>query len=185
MRNRNCAMGAMRNCGMRSTDRLPANSALGPTPHSPLPIPHCRTHPPPTSPPSISRKTTARRRIDIPVLTGVNLEVRHGEFLAIVGQSGSRQKHAACICWERSMLRRPAKFISSDKRIDNLPCAAARTIAERAIRHDLPVLSPAAGADDAGKRAGAADDRPQRLELLAQSPPSMSSEPSNCWKLSD
>ena len=34
-------------------------------------------------------KTYRRGRVDIPVLRGVNLEVRRGEFLAIIGASGS------------------------------------------------------------------------------------------------
>jgi lipoprotein-releasing system ATP-binding protein len=34
------------------------------------------------------KKNYRKGQLDIPVLTGVDLEVRHGEFLAIVGQSG-------------------------------------------------------------------------------------------------
>ena len=34
------------------------------------------------------KKTYRKGQFDIPVLTGVDLEVQHGEFLAIVGQSG-------------------------------------------------------------------------------------------------
>ncbi len=35
------------------------------------------------------KKVYRKGTLDIPVLTGANMEVRHGEFLAIVGQSGS------------------------------------------------------------------------------------------------
>ena len=42
-----------------------------------------------------------------------------------------------------------------------------RRLAQPPVRHDLPVLSPPAGTDDAGKRVGPADDRPRRLGLSA------------------
>ena len=33
---------------------------------------------------------------DLPVLRGVNVDIHEGEFVAIIGQSGSRQNHRFC-----------------------------------------------------------------------------------------
>jgi len=80
--------------GMRTESAI-AHSALR-TPHSALPAhstlptPHSLT---PTAPVHLScnqlKKSYRKGPLNIPVLTGVDLEVRQAEFLAIVGQSGS------------------------------------------------------------------------------------------------
>jgi lipoprotein-releasing system ATP-binding protein len=61
-----------------------------PSPHSPFHIPHSTLEK--SSAVHISavglHKHYRKGSLDIPVLTGVDLEVRQGEFLAIVGQSG-------------------------------------------------------------------------------------------------
>ena len=58
--------------------------------------------------------------------------------------------------------------------------------AQPILRHDLSVLSPAARADDAGKRARAADDRRGRARLLAARGASTASGPARCssWSAS-
>jgi lipoprotein-releasing system ATP-binding protein len=61
--------------------------------HSPLPIPHSEFRLPNSAIVHLAcsqlKKTYRKGPLNIPVLTGVDLEVRQGEFLAIVGQSGS------------------------------------------------------------------------------------------------
>ena len=61
--------------------------------HSPLPDPHSEFGTWRSSPVHLScshlKKTYRKGSLNIPVLTGVDLEVHQGEFLAIVGQSGS------------------------------------------------------------------------------------------------
>jgi lipoprotein-releasing system ATP-binding protein len=61
--------------------------------HSPLQIPHSEFRTPNSTHVHLScrglKKTYRKGPLNIPVLTGVDLEVRQGEFLAIVGQSGS------------------------------------------------------------------------------------------------
>jgi len=84
--------------GIRSVE-LPAVVAPSPA-HLPtcsparssLPTIHCQL-PTPAAPVHLScaalKKTYRKGSLHIPVLTGVDLEVRQGEFLTIVGQSGS------------------------------------------------------------------------------------------------
>ncbi|HTQ39682.1 MAG TPA: ABC transporter ATP-binding protein [Pirellulales bacterium] len=126
----------------------PANSPLAPaegklrvpdappTPHSPIPIPHSPIPTPnsqlptPRSPSETYsavhlsavglHKHYRKGSLDIPVLTGVDLEVRQGEFLAIVGQSG---------CGKSTLLHllgtldapTAGEVHFSGRRIDNLP----------------------------------------------------------------
>ena len=102
-------------------------------------------------------KSYRKGRVEIPVLRGVDLDVRRGEFLAIVGQSGSGKSTLLHLL---GTLDAPdgGEIHFDGQRIDNLPVSRRDRLRNRQIRHDLSVLSPAAGADDAGKRARAADD---------------------------
>ena len=92
----------------------------------------------------------------------------------------ARARARCCTCWARSTRPTPAKSCFDGRRIDNLPAAPARPAAQQALRHDLSVLSPAAGAERAGKRAGAADDRRGRLELFSPPPPARRTGHGNC-----
>ena len=95
--------------GMRNAELQAFNSAITakrntlstiPTPHMPLltssslsATPHSALHTPHSDNAHLSainlKKIYRKGQLEIPVLTGVNLEVQSGEFLAIVGQSGS------------------------------------------------------------------------------------------------
>ena len=44
------------------------------------------------------KKSYRKAQVEIPVLRGVDLEVRHGEFLSIVGQSGSGKSTLLHLC---------------------------------------------------------------------------------------
>ncbi len=104
-------------------------------------------------------KKYRKGRVEIPVLRGVDLEVRDGEFLAIVGQSGSGKS---------TLLHLLGTLDAPDAGRGLLSTAAGSTICRPHKRdslrnrqfgmifqfyHLLPELT------DAGKRAGAADDR--------------------------
>lgn len=66
------------------------------------------------------KKIYHKAAIEIPVLTGVNLDVRHGEFLAIVGQSGSGKSTLLHLL---GTLDAPSagEVYFLGRRIDNLP----------------------------------------------------------------
>jgi len=44
------------------------------------------------------KKSYRKGQVEIPVLRGVDLEVRHGEFLSIIGQSGSGKSTLLHLC---------------------------------------------------------------------------------------
>jgi lipoprotein-releasing system ATP-binding protein len=92
-----------------------------------LPAPHLHADmPDEPSPVQISSlgltKTYQKARVQIPVLRGVDLEVRRGEFLAIIGQSGSGKSTLLHIL---GTLDAPdsGEVHYDGRRIDNLPLA--------------------------------------------------------------
>ena len=111
-------------------------------------------------------KTYRKGKLSIPVLRGVDFSIRRGGFTAIVGQSGSGKS---------TLLHLLATLDAPDAGEDPLRGTAdrqphavvPRPLAQSQLRHDLPVLPPVAGADDARKRADAADDFRGGLGLLA------------------
>ncbi len=105
-------------CGMGSGESA---SASPPVPHSSFPIPQS-----PFASTAVHlsalglKKNYQKAAIEIPVLTGVDLEVRQGEFLAIVGQSGSGKSTLLHLL---GTLDAPTagEVYFLGKRIDNLP----------------------------------------------------------------
>ena len=91
-------------------------------------------------------KSYRKGRVDIPVLRGVELEVRRGEFLAIIGQSGSGKSTLLHLL---GTLDAPdAGEVHFDgRRIDNLPCGKRDALRNRRFGmifqfyHLLPELS--------------------------------------------
>ena len=91
-------------------------------------------------------KSYRKGQVEIPVLRGVDLEVRHGEFLSIIGQSG---------CGKSTLLHLLGTLDAPDRgeihfrgaRIDNLPGRARETARNRnfgmifQFYHLLPELS--------------------------------------------
>ena len=128
-------------------------------------------------------KSYRKGAIGIPVLQGIDLEVREGEFLAIVGQSGCGKStllhllgtldkpDAGEVAFRRPPHRQPAR-------------AGARPAAQQALRHDLSVLPPAAGALDAGERPGAGADRREHARLLAAARRASPAGATSCWSWS-
>ena len=117
-----------------------------------------------SSPPTTCSKSYRKGRLAIPVLQGVDLAVGEGEFVSIIGPSG---------CGKSTLLHLLATLDAPDSgeiyfeghRIDNLAGRRPRHPPQPLLRHDLPVLSPAARAHDARKRARAGDDRRERARL--------------------
>lgn len=66
------------------------------------------------------QKSYRKSQVEIPVLRGVDMEVRHGEFLAIVGQSGSGKSTLLHLL---GTLDKPdaGEIHFGDRRIDSLP----------------------------------------------------------------
>ena len=111
------------------------------------------------------KKNYRKGPVEVPVLRGVSLSVRQGEFLAVVGQSGCG-KTTLLTCWANSTCPKKAKSTSrgGGSTIDLRTSAMGW---QSPLRHDFPVLSSSAGDDDAGERLGALDDHPWHLGLLA------------------
>jgi lipoprotein-releasing system ATP-binding protein len=91
-------------------------------------------------------KSYRKGRVDIPVLRGVDLEVRRGEFLAVIGQSGSGKSTLLHLL---GTLDAPdsGEVHFDGRRIDNLPCGQRDALRNRSFGmifqfyHLLPELS--------------------------------------------
>src|SRR5688572_9899906 len=92
------------------------------------------------------RKSYRKGQVEIPVLRGVDLEVRRGEFLAIVGQSGSGKSTLLHLL---GTLDAPdsGEICFDNRRIDNLPARQRDLVRNRQIGmifqfyHLLPELT--------------------------------------------
>jgi lipoprotein-releasing system ATP-binding protein len=92
------------------------------------------------------KKTYRKASLEIPVLTGVNLEIRRGEFLAIIGQSGSGKSTLLHLL---GTLDAPTsgEVYFEDVRIDNLPMSTREQLRNERIGmifqfyHLLPELT--------------------------------------------
>jgi lipoprotein-releasing system ATP-binding protein len=73
------------------------------------------------------KKSYHKAQVEIPVLRGVDLEVRHGEFLSIIGQSGSGKSTLLHLL---GTLDAPdaGEIRFDSRRIDNLPQAGRDTL---------------------------------------------------------
>ncbi len=111
------------------------------------------------------RKSYRKGQVEIPVLRGVNFDVKPGEFVSIIGASGSGKSTLLHLL---GLLDGPdagdVRFDGADRQFAG---TAARRAAQSAVRHDLSVLSPAARAEHARECARAADDRGRGVELFA------------------
>ena len=78
----------------------------------------------------MSERAIAKASVEIPVLRGVDLEVRHGEFLSIIGQSGSGKSTLLHLL---ATLDAPdaGEIRFEGQRIDNLPTAGATSLRNR------------------------------------------------------
>jgi lipoprotein-releasing system ATP-binding protein len=91
-------------------------------------------------------KSYRKGQIEVPVLKGVNLEVRQGEFVSIVGQSGSGKSTLLHLL---GTLDAPdaGEIHFEDRRIDNLPSRARDVLRNKHIGmifqfyHLLPELT--------------------------------------------
>lgn len=103
----------------------PPLGPLGSIPHSPFPTPHPRAA---VHLAAVGLKKNYRKgAIEIPVLGGVDLEVRQGEFLAIVGQSGSGKSTLLHLLGTLDAPTAGAVHFLG-KRIDNLPATEAERL---------------------------------------------------------
>ena len=115
-----------------------------------------RTHPSPERRQPAQDLPQERRQVQ--VLRGLDLEVYEGEFLSVVGASGSGKSTMLHLLGTLDqpddgaiLPRRPAHRQSAGR--------SSATSCATDLRLHLPVLPSAAGAQHAGKRAGADDDR--------------------------
>ena len=91
-------------------------------------------------------KSYYKEQVEIPVLRGIDLEVRAGEIVAVVGQSGSGKSTFLHLL---GTLDRPdrGEILLEGKRIDNLPATTQDTIRNQSIGmifqfyHLLPELT--------------------------------------------
>ena len=162
---------------------LPIASRSTPSPHAQpcvaAMLAHARC-----SPRTSSARATARRRIEIPVLQGVELAIRRGRVRGDRRAQRLRQEHAAAPAGHARS--RPTRAKSASKAIASTTCRrAGRDILRNKyfgmvfqFYHLLPELTTLENVLAAG------DDRRGRARLLATPRRSIASARARCWSWS-
>ena len=124
-------------------------------------------------------KSYHKDRIEVPVLRGLDVEVAGGLVTALVGRSGSGKSTLMHLL---ATLDNPTVEKSTFAVNEStMPRGTARQLPQSRYWHHLSVLPLVARTIGDRERTGTDDDRPQCMELHAQSQSNCGSAPRRCW----